>query len=166
MSKECSFDVVSDFDQQEMVNAVDQTCRELTTRYDLKDTGSTVELDGDKSITITTTDDYTLNSIVDILATKVVKRNISAKVLERGKVQDAAGSKVREIITLRKGIDKELGKKIVAEIKAGKYKVQPSIQGDQVRVSGKDKDELQTVITKVRELAEQWNVPLQFTNYR
>lgn len=166
MAKDSSFDIVSEFDQQEMLNAVDQTCRELNTRYDLKDSGSTVDLDGDTSITITTTDDYSLNSIVEILSTKVVKRGISPTVLERGKVEDAAGSKVREVIKLKKGIDKELGKKIVAEIKATKLKVQPSIQGEQVRVSGKDKDTLQEIIAKVKELGDQWSVPLQFTNYR
>ncbi len=166
MAKDCSFDIVSEFDQQEMVNAVDQTCPELNTRYDLKHSRSTVVLNGDEDITITTTDDYALNSIVEILGNKIIKRNISFSVLQRGKAQEAANSKIREVITLKKGIDKELGKKLVTEIKATKVKVKPSIQGDQVRVSGKDKDVLQEIIAKVKQLGDEWGVPLQFTNYR
>lgn len=166
MAKESSFDIVSDFDQQELVNAVDQTRRELTTRYDLKDSGSTVDLVENKQITITTSDEYSLQSIYDILATKVAKRGLNPMILDPGRVEEALGGKVRQQINLKRGIDKDLAKKIVAEIKNTKLKVQPSIQGEQVRVSGKDKDILQEVITMVREQSERWNVPLQFTNYR
>ncbi len=166
MSKESSFDIVSDFDQQELVNAIDQTRRELTTRYDLKDSGSTVDLVENKQITITTTDEYSLQSIYDILATKVAKRGLNPMILDPGKIEESLGGKIRQQVNLRRGIDKDLARKIVAEIKNTKLKVQPSIQGDQVRVSGKDKDTLQEVITIVREQSERWSVPLQFTNYR
>ncbi|MBK8191331.1 MAG: YajQ family cyclic di-GMP-binding protein [Vampirovibrionales bacterium] len=165
MAKDCSFDVVSEFDQQELVNAVDQTCRDLTARYDLKDSNSTVTLEKD-SIAINTTDEYSLNSIFEILAIKVTKRGLSPLILERGKVEESLGGRVREHVKLRRGIETDLAKKIVAEIKSAKLKVQASIQGDQVRVSGKDKDDLQQVIAFLRPKGEEWNVPLQFTNYR
>jgi cyclic-di-GMP-binding protein len=166
MAQEYSFDIVSDFDQQELVNAIDQTKRELTTRYDLKDSGSTLELEEGKQITITTTDEYSLQSIYDILGTKVAKRGLNPMILDPGKSEESLGGKIRQHVKLKRGIDKELAKKIVAEIKNTKLKVQPSIQGDQVRVSAKDKDALQDVIKHVREQAERWSVPLQFTNYR
>ncbi len=167
MAKESSFDIVSEFDQQELVNALDQTRRELATRYDLKDKGSTIELVEDKEIVITTTDDFSLRSIIEIMEIKVVKRGLSPLILsQEAPVEDSLGGKIRQKITLKKGIDKEQAKKIVAHIKDTKLKVQPSIQGEQVRVSGKDKDTLQEVMTGVRSQAEVWNIPLQFNNYR
>ena len=166
MAKECSFDVVSEFDKQELLNAIDQVKRELSSRFDLKDSNSLIELDADKSITITTNDDMKLRNIYDILQSKLVKRNLSTKILDPQTVENALGGQVRQIINLRKGLNQELAKKIVADIKNSKKKVQASIQGEQVRVSGKDKDDLQEVIRLLRSNEEKYDSPLQFTNYR
>lgn len=166
MAKECSFDVVSEFDKQELVNAVDQAKRDLTSRFDLKNSNSQIELEADKSITITTNDDMKLKNILDILQTKLVKRNLSIKILDAQPVESALGGNVRQVYKLRKGLTQELAKKIVADIKDSKIKVQASIQGEQVRVSGKDKDDLQAVIKLLRENEEKYDYPLQFQNYR
>lgn len=166
MAKECSFDVVSEFDKQELVNAVDQVKRDIISRFDLKNSNSEVELDGDKTITITSSDDMKLRNIFDILQTKLVKRNLSVKILDPQKVESALGGTVRQVYNLRKGLTQELAKKIVADIKDSKIKVQASIQGDQVRVTGKDKDDLQNVIQLLRENSEKYDSPLQFQNYR
>lgn len=166
MAKDCSFDIVSDFDKQELVNAIDQVKRELTTRFDLKGSNSDVVLDADKSITITTNDEMKLKNIIDILQSKIIKRNLSIKILEPQPVENALGGNVRQIFNLKKGLTQDLAKKIVADIKNTKLKVQASIQGDQVRVSGKDKDDLQAVIKMLREKEDNYNIPLQFQNYR
>ena len=166
MAKDCSFDIVSEFDKQELVNAVDQVKRELTTRYDLKGSNSDVNLDADKTITITTNDDMKLRNIVDILQSKMIKRGLSIKILDGQAVENALGGAVRQVFNLKKGLTQEIAKKIVADIKNTKLKVQASIQGEQVRVSGKDKDDLQAVIKMLREKEDSYNVPLQFQNYR
>lgn len=166
MAKDCSFDIVSDFDKQELVNAIDQVKRELTTRFDLKGSNSDVVLDSDKSVTITTNDEMKLKNIVDILQTKMIKRNLSIKILDAQQIENALGGNVRQVFNLRKGLTQELSKKIVADIKNTKLKVQASIQGEQVRVSGKDKDDLQAVIKMLREKEDSYNIPLQFQNYR
>ncbi len=166
MAKECSFDVVSEFDKQELVNAVDQVNRELTSRFDLKNSNSNVELDADKTITITTSDDMKLRNIIDILQSKLAKRNLSIKILDPQSIENALGGNVRQVFKLKKGLTTELAKRIAADIKNSKIKVQASIQGDQVRVSGKDKDDLQAVIKLLRENEEIYDAPLQFTNYR
>ena len=166
MAKECSFDIVSEFDKQELVNAVDQVQREISTRFDLKDSNSKVELDADKSITITTNDDMKLKNITDILQSKLVKRNLSIKILDPQTVENALGGNVRQVFNLKKGVSQELAKKIVTDIKGSKLKVQPSIQGEQIRVTGKSKDDLQDVIKLLRENADKYDVPLQFQNYR
>lgn len=166
MAKDCSFDVVSEFDKQELVNAVDQVKRELTSRFDLKNTNSTIDLEGDKQITITTSDDMKLRNIIDILQSKMVKRGISIKILDPKPVENALGGNVRQVFELKKGLTQELAKKVVAIIKDSKEKVQSSIQGDSVRVSGKDKDVLQGIIKLLREKEDELNIPLQFTNYR
>ncbi len=166
MAKDCSFDIVSDFDKQELVNAIDQVKRELTTRFDLKGSNSDVVLDADKSITITTNDEMKLKNIIDILQSKIIKRNLSIKILEPQAIENALGGNVRQVFNLKKGLTQDLAKKIVADIKNTKLKVQASIQGDQVRVSGKDKDDLQAVIKMLREKEDNYNIPLQFQNYR
>ena len=166
MAKDCSFDVVSEFDRQELVNAVDQVKRELNSRFDLKGSNSDVILDGDKSITITTSDDLKLRNILDILQTKMIKRNLSIKILDPQTPESALGGNVRQVFNLKKGLSQELAKKITAAIKDSKLKVQASIQGEQVRVSGKSKDDLQDVIKLLKEKEESFNIPLQFTNYR
>ena len=166
MAKDCSFDVVSEFDRQELVNAVDQVKRDVASRFDLKDSGSEIELEGDKEITITTKDDMKLRNIYDILQSKVSKRGLNIRILDPQTPENALGGNVRQVVKLKKGLTQELAKKIVADIKDLKIKVQASIQGDQVRVSGKDKDDLQAVIKALREKEEKYDYPLQFTNYR
>ena len=166
MAKDCSFDIVSEFDKQELVNAVDQVKREIGSRFDLKGSNSDVILDADKTITITTNDEMKLKNILDILQSKMIKRSLSIKTLDAQPVENALGGNVRQVFNLKKGLTQELAKKIVADIKNTKLKVQASIQGEQVRVSGKDKDDLQAVIKTLRENEESYSVPLQFQNYR
>lgn len=166
MAKDASFDIVSEFDRQELVNAVDQVKRDITSRFDLKDSGSEVELDGDKQITVTTKDDMKLRSIVDILQSKMIKRNLSIKILDAQPKENALGGNIRQVFNLKKGLSMELAKKIVADIKATKLKVQAAIQGEQVRVSGKSRDDLQEVIKLMRENEDKYDIALQFTNYR
>lgn len=166
MAKDCSFDVVSEFDKQELVNAIDQVKRDLTSRFDLKNSNSSIDLEGDKSITITTNDDMKLRNIYDILQSKLVKRGLSIKILDPQSVENALGGNVRQVFNLKKGLTQELAKKITADIKDSKLKVQASIQGEQVRVSGKSKDDLQEVIKLLRSNEDKYDYPLQFTNYR
>ncbi len=166
MAKDSSFDIVSEFDKQELVNAVDQVKRDISSRFDLKDSNSDVVLEGDKTITITTSDDMKLRNIYDILQSKLVKRGLSIKLLDPQPVENALGGNVRQVYNLKKGLTQELAKKIVADIKDSKLKVQASIQGEQVRVSGKSKDDLQEVIKLLRGNEDKYNYPLQFTNYR
>ncbi len=166
MAKDCSFDIVSEFDKQELVNAVDQVKREISSRFDLKGSNSDVILDSDKTITIITNDEMKLKNIIDILQSKMIKRSLSIKILDPQPIENALGGNVRQIFNLKKGLTQEIAKKIVADIKNTKLKVQASIQGEQVRVSGKDKDDLQAVIKTLRANEENYNVPLQFQNYR
>lgn len=163
MASNNSFDIVSDFDRQELVNAIDQTQREIKSRYDLKDTKSTVEL-GENSIIVNSDSDFTLESINSILREKAAKRKLSQKIFEFGKVESAGGDRVRQEITLKKGISQELAKKISKLIRDNFKKVQASIQGDAVRVSSKSKDDLQQVMQLVKQ--EDYPVDLQFNNYR
>ena len=166
MAKDASFDIVSDFDKQELINAIDQVERELNTRFDLKDSNSEIKLEEDKSIIITTNDEMKLRNIYDILQSKLVKRNLSLKILDPQKPQKALGGNVKQEVKLKKGLSSELAKKIVGIIKDTKLKVQASIQGDSVRVSGKNRDDLQEVIKTIRAQEEKIDAPLQYTNYR
>jgi uncharacterized protein YajQ (UPF0234 family) len=166
MAKDASFDIVSEFDHQELVNALDQTRREIASRFDLKDSGSELELEEGKKIVLTTTDEFRAQNIYDILEAKLVKRGLNPLILDKEEPEAALGGKVRQVINLKKGIETEMAKKIVAHIKEVKLKVQASIQGDQVRVSGKNKDDLQEAIKHVREFGDRQSMPLQFTNYR
>jgi len=166
MAKDESFDVVSEFDAQELLNAVDQTKREIQTRFDLKDTGSLIELEAEKSITITTKDDFKLRNITEILQQKMAKRGLNLRILDPQKIESSLGGNVRQEIKLKKGINQDLAKKIVADIKKLKFKVQSAIQGEQIRVSGKNRDDLQEVIKFLREKQDEYDVALQFTNYR
>jgi uncharacterized protein YajQ (UPF0234 family) len=163
MASTSSFDIVSDFDRQELVNAVDQTIREISSRYDLKDTKTTVEL-GEQAITVNTDSEFTLDAVHTILRTKAAKRNLSQKIFEYGKVESASGNRVRQEITLKKGISQDIAKKITKLIRDEFKKVQASIQGDAVRVSSSSKDDLQAVIQRLKQ--EDLPVALQFTNYR
>lgn len=163
MAKSSSFDVVSEVDMQEVDNAVNQAKKEIGTRFDFRGSKCEISLDGDV-VTIHADDDYKLTSVVDILKGKMVKRNVSLKNLDYGKVEPASGATVRQLVTLKKGISKELGKDVVKEIKNSKLKVQAQIMDDQVRVTGKDKDDLQAVIQLLKE--KDFPVDLQFTNFR
>ena len=163
MASNYSFDTVSDFDQQELVNAIDQTVRDIKSRYDLKDTQTTMEL-GEEGITINTDSEFTLASVHTILREKAAKRNLSLKIFDFGKVDSASGNRVRQEIKLKRGISQEIAKQITKLIRDEFNKVQASIQGDAVRVSSKDKDDLQTVIQRLKQ--EELPVALQFTNYR
>jgi cyclic-di-GMP-binding protein len=163
MASTFSFDIVSDFDRQELVNALDQTNREIISRYDLKDTQTTVELTEDK-ITINTASEMTLDAVHDMLQTKALKRNLSLKIFDYGTTESASGNRVRQEVTLKKGISQEIAKQISKLIRDEFKKVQPSIQGDVVRVTAKDKDELQGVMQRLKQ--EDLPVALQFTNYR
>jgi cyclic-di-GMP-binding protein len=163
MADNFSFDIVSEFDRQELVNAVDQAMREIQTRYDLKDTKTTLDL-GDEAIVVNTSSDFTLDAVHSILQTKAIKRNLSLKIFDYGKIEASSGNRVRQEIKLKKGIPQDMGKQISKLIRDEFKKVQGSIQGDAVRVSAKSKDDLQAVMQRLKQ--EEYPVALQFTNYR
>src|SRR5215475_6594998 len=148
MAGDCSFDIVSEFDEQELVNAIDHTKRDVHTRYDLKDSKTEI-VHGKDTITITTESSMTLKSVRDILESKAIRRNLSLKIFKPGKEEDAAGSRVRQVIQLQEGISQELGKEIGKFIRENYPKVRTQIQGDAVRVIAKSRDELQAVITSL-----------------
>lgn len=160
---ENSFDIVSSVDFQEVRNAVDQARREVTTRYDLKNADADVSLDGEE-ITVEAADDYTVGQAFDVLQTKLVRRGVDLKSLRPEKVEPASGGRARQKIAFQNGIPIDTAKKIVAEIKKQKIKVQASIQGDSVRVSGKKRDDLQEVIAHLKTV--DLDVPLTYKNYR
>lgn len=157
-----SFDIVSEYDKHEAQNAVDQANKEVSTRFDFKGTNSTFELNGDKLL-MTSGSEFQLQQMLDIVQTKMSKRGVDIACLDVGEPR-ASGRIVRQEITLKQGIDSLLAKKIVKLIKDKKLKVQAAIQGEQVRVSGKKKDDLQEVIQTLKE--EKWELPLQFNNFR
>ena len=159
-----TFDVVSEVDMQEVKNAVDQAGREVATRFDFRDTGSSIELSGHELQLHSSTEDR-LRALVQVLEEKLVKRQVSLKALDRGKVEEAAKGTVRQTITLRAGISTEHAKKLNRFIKdLGLKGVSSQTQGDQLRVSGKKKDALQSVIAAVK--AEDFGIPLQIRNFR
>jgi uncharacterized protein YajQ (UPF0234 family) len=164
MATDNSFDVVSKVDLQEVKNAIDQASKEVHTRFDLKDSKSTIALEGDEIIQLASASEYTLKAVTEILSQRMVKRGISLKNLEYEKIEPAANSSVRQKIKLKQGVNSDAAKKIVALIKESKLKAQASIQGDTVRVVSKDKDVLQQIMGKLR--AGDFGVALQFTNYR
>jgi len=158
-----SFDVVSDFDEQELRNALDQVRREVQQRYDFK--GAHVDLVQEKARLVLVTDsEMHAKSVRDLVESKAVRRSLSLKIFEWGDVLPAGGNKVRQEVTLRRGLPDDLARKIVKLIRDEFPKVQPRVQGDAIRVAGKSKDELQRVMGRLRELDEA--VPLQFENYR
>ena len=165
MAGESSFDVVSEFDRQELVNALDQVRREVATRYDFK--GVTVDVAlGKAEITLLTDDEYRAAAVKDLIETKAIRRGLSLKIFDWGTVEPAGGGKVRQHIGLRRGLPEDLAKKISKLIRDDYPKVHAQIQGDAVRVSGKSKDELQRVIVRLRGEGEGYPVALQFQNYR
>ena len=163
MAGDVSFDVVSDFDEQELRNALDQVRREVQQRFDFK--GAKVDLEQEKTeLVLITDDEFRAKVIKDLIESKAVRRNLSLKIFDWGKVEPAGGSTVKQVITLRKGLPDDVAKKLSKLIREEFPKSKPQIQGDAIRVFGKSRDDLQRVITRLRELDEP--VALQFTNYR
>ena len=163
MAGDVSFDVVSDFDEQELRNALDQVRREVQQRFDFK--GVTVDLTQAKDeLVLLTDDEHRAAAIKDLIESKAIRRGLSLKIFEWGKVEPAGGNKVRQTITLRRGLPDDMAKKLTKLIRDEFPKVKSQIQGDAIRVSGKSKDDLQRVIVRLRALDEA--VPLQFENYR
>jgi len=161
---ENTFDIVSKLDLQEVSNAIQQALKEVHQRYDLKDSKSNIVMEGKDTIVLTSADDYKLKAVNEVFQGKLVKRGVSLKGLTYGAVEPAAGSTVRQKISLQQGIPIEKAREIVKLIKDAKKKVQASIQGDLVRVSGKDRDSLQAIIAMLR--ANDFGIDMQFTNYR
>jgi uncharacterized protein YajQ (UPF0234 family) len=165
MAADSSFDIVSKVDMQEVKNAIDQAVREIDTRFDFKGSESTIELDEKTSTIKLASDSETrIKAVVDVLQSKFHKRGIEISSLELGKIEPASKGSVRQTATIKQGLDIDTARKVVKIIKDLGLKVQPAIQGDQVRVTAKVRDDLQTVIAKLK--AEDLNVPLQFLNYR
>ncbi|HYE25989.1 MAG TPA: YajQ family cyclic di-GMP-binding protein [Clostridia bacterium] len=164
MASDNSFDIVSKVDLQEVSNAIQQALKEIHQRYDLKDSHSNIEMDGKDAIVLHSADDYRIKAVNDVLQSKLVKRGVPLKAFEYGKIEPASGATVRQKITLQQGIPTEKAKEIVKFIKDSKKKVQASIQGDFVRVSGKDRDALQEIIAALRQ--KEFGIDMQFTNYR
>jgi uncharacterized protein YajQ (UPF0234 family) len=164
MASDNSFDVVSKVELQEVKNAIDQASKEVHARFDLKDSKSTIELEGTEAIQLASQSEYTLKAVIEILSQKLVKRGVSLKNLEYEKIEPASNSSVRQKIKLVQGIPSEKAKQIVALIKESKKKAQASIQGDTVRVVSKDRDVLQDVMGLLR--GKDLGVDLQFTNFR
>ncbi len=164
MASDSSFDVVSKVDLQEVKNALDQASKEIHTRFDLKDSKSKIELEGDDTLHLASASEYTLKAITEILRQKLVKRGVSLKNLEYQTVEPAANSSVRQKIKLVQGIPSEKARQVAALVKESKLKAQASIQGDTVRVVSKDRDTLQQVMARLR--ATDFGIDLQFTNYR
>ncbi|MBP9143336.1 MAG: YajQ family cyclic di-GMP-binding protein [Thermoanaerobaculia bacterium] len=163
MADNPSFDIVSEVDFQEMRNAAIQAEKEIATRYDLKRVGAKLLIESE-SLVLETADEFTLEQAREVLETKLVRRGVHLKSMRRGDVEPASGGRVRQKLTFQQGIPQETAKKLVAEIKRLKLKVQAAIQGDTVRVSGKSRDDLQTAIAALKSLDV--DVPLSFTNYR
>jgi cyclic-di-GMP-binding protein len=159
-----SFDIVSKVDLQEVSNAIQQALKEVHTRYDLKDSKSDIQMDGKEALVLTSSDDFKLKAVNDVLQSKLVKRGVPLKALTYGTIEEAAGSTVRQRISMQQGIPVEKAREIVKLIKTSKKKVQAAIQGDLVRVSGKDRDALQEIIAMLRQ--SDFGIDMQFTNYR
>ena len=158
-----SFDVVSDFDRQELVNTLDQVRRDVGQRFDLKDSGTEIDLE-ETSLTITTASDMTLQAVEDVLRQKATKRNLSLKIFDFQAPEAVGGNKVKQVVKLRKGLSQELAKKLSKTVRDELKKVTVAIQGESLRITGKNKDDLQQAIQLLK--AQDVDVPLQFENYR
>lgn len=160
-----SFDVVSKVEMPEVVNAINQSTKEMETRFDFRGSKASISLDEKKGeITLIGDDEMKLNNVKDILQTKLVKRGVSLKALEYGKVEDAAGGTLRQVVTLKQGLAQDKAKQISAAIRDSKLKVKAEIRGEEIRVSGAKKDDLQAVIQLLR--SKDFGIELQFANYR
>jgi uncharacterized protein YajQ (UPF0234 family) len=164
MAADNSFDVVSKVDMQEVKNAIDQATKEVNARFDLKNSKSEIKLEADDAIQLASADEYKLQAVIEILQQKMIKRGISIKAMVMGKLEPAAGSSVRQKITLTQGIASDKAKEIVRVLKDSKKKVQASIQGDTVRIVGKDRDTLQEAIALLK--GHDFGIEMQFTNFR
>ena len=165
MAENFSFDVVSDFDRQELVNTLDQVKREIAQRYDLKGTDTTVELEKE-SIFIITNSELTLNSVIDIIRQKATKRKLSLRIFDFDSIEVISGNRVKQNIKLIKGLDQEIAKKISKELRNNIKKINVSIQGDSLRVASKSKNDLQSAIGMMDSFEETYKIPLQTNNYR
>ncbi len=165
MAENFSFDVVSDFDRQELVNALDQVKREISQRYDLKGTDTSLDLEKD-NIFITTNSELTLNSVIDIIRQKAIKRKLSIKIFDFNSIEVVSGNKVKQTITLKKGLNQEIAKKISKNIRDEIKKINVSINGETLRVVSKSKNDLQLAIKLLENLEETYKIPLQTNNYR
>ena len=164
MAQQNTFDITSQIDHAEVANAINQALKEVQNRFDFKGSNSNIEVEGKEALLLTSDDEYKLNALNDILQSKLVKRGVPLKGLTYEKIEQALGGTVRQKIKLQQGIPQEKAKEIVKFIKDTKLKVQPSIQGDMVRVAGKDRDTLQEIIAALR--AQDFGIDMQFTNYR
>jgi len=164
MAQDFSFDIVSKINLQELDNAINMSMKEISQRFDFKGSVSDIKNEENKKLVVVSDDEFKLKNVIDILQGKLVKRGISLKFLDYGKVESSLGGSVKQEITLKQGIPQEKAKQINTLIKDKKLKVQPQIQGDQIRVSSKSKDELQVVIQTLR--AANLDIELQFVNYR
>tara|TARA_B100000941_G_scaffold260438_1_gene211979 strand:+ start:24 stop:521 length:498 start_codon:yes stop_codon:yes gene_type:complete len=165
MAENFSFDVVSDFDRQELVNALDQVKREIAQRYDLKGTDTSLELEKE-NIFITTNSEFTLNSVVDIIRQKAIKRKLSLKIFDYNNLEVVSGNKVKQTITLKKGLNQEIAKKISKNLRDEIKKINVSINGETLRVASKSKNDLQLAIKLLYKLEDKYSIPLQANNYR
>ena len=165
MADNFSFDVVSDFDRQELVNALDQVKREISQRYDLKGTDTLLELEKE-NIFITTNSELTLNAVIDIIRQKAIKRKLSLKIFDYGSIENVGGNKVKQTIGLKQGLNQEIAKKISKSIREYIKKINVSINGETLRVASKSKNDLQLVIKFLDELEDSYNIPLKVNNFR
>ena len=165
MAENFSFDVVSDFDRQELVNALDQVKREISQRYDLKGTDTTIELESE-SLFIISNSELTLNSVIDIIRQKATKRKLSLKIFDFESIEVISGNRVKQNIKLIKGLEQEIAKKISKELRNNIKKINVSIQGDSLRVASKSKNDLQLAIKMMDSFEEKYKIPLQTNNYR
>ncbi|MGC6483082.1 MAG: YajQ family cyclic di-GMP-binding protein [Synechococcus sp.] len=160
-----SFDVVSDFDRQELVNTLDQVRRDVGTRYDLKDSGTEIALE-ETEVVITTASDMTLQAVEDVLRAKATKRKLSLKIFDFQPAEVVGGNRVKQVVKLRKGLRQEIAKTLSKSVRDGLKKVTVAIQGESLRITGKSKDDLQQAIQLLKSKEEELDVPLQFENYR
>tara|TARA_B000000609_G_scaffold99199_1_gene75829 strand:- start:314 stop:811 length:498 start_codon:yes stop_codon:yes gene_type:complete len=165
MAENFSFDIVSDFDRQELVNTLDQVKREISQRYDLKGTDTKIELEKE-SIFIVTNSELTLNSVIDILRQKATKRKLSLKIFDFESIEVISGNRVKQNIKLIRGLDQEIAKKISKELRNNIKKINVSIQGDSLRIASKSKNDLQLAIGMMSGFEETFKIPLQTSNYR
>ena len=165
MADSFSFDVVSDYERQELVNTLDQAKREISQRYDLKGTDTAIDLDKE-NIFITTNSELTLDAVNDIIRQKAIKRNLSLKIFDYGECETVSGNKIKQTITLKQGIKQEIAKKISKNIRDQIKKVNVSINGETLRVSSKSKNDLQLAIKLINDLEESLNIPLKASNFR